>query len=179
MISLIANNIGDVQKSLNRIAGSLKVAISGGVNEAANAGVNLTEQSVRDMIAIDNLRIQEAFHIRESTPQNMQCSIQVDERFVVDLSAFSAKQTSQGVAVQIYRFGSPTLYPGTFGPDTRLERGIYRRISKKRYPIRKIKSLDLMKETPVQERVRKMRDELPALTKLSIENNVNEIVNQG
>jgi hypothetical protein len=177
VISLVSQKIDSVQSKLRHVADSIGRAISGGVNEAADRGVHLTEQSIRDMIALDRLEIYNAFNVEPANYVKTECTIQIDARFAVELSAFEAKQTPSGVEVQIYRYAPPVLYPDTFGPDTRLQRGIYRRISRKRFPIRRIKDIKLFEEPQVLEKVNETRGKLPAMATLAIQERVSTLVN--
>ncbi len=176
MISIVSQKIDSVQSKLRHVADSIGRAMSGGINEAAERGVEMTEQNIRDMVAINRLEFYDAFHIRRADHVKTECSIQIDARFTIELSAFEAKQTPNGVEVQIYRYTPPTLYPNTFGPETRLQRGIYHRISRKRFPIRRIRDLKLFNEPKVLEKVNETYGKLPAMATLAIQERVNTLL---
>ncbi len=162
MITLAHDSIKRLSERLGRVTDSIAHAMSGGINEAAEAHVELTTESVNNMIAIDRLKFNEAFHIDPATETRPQCTIKVDARYSVNLEAFEAKQTPEGVEVTVYRYGPPLLYLDAFGPDRpRLGKGIYHRISKARFPIKKIKELKLVQEKRVAEVIKQNEKAIP------------------
>jgi hypothetical protein len=171
------STISNVANSLRSIANGLVDALVGGINETAYGQVEQTKQNIEDMIALDRLEFFNALGIDPATKQRTEVSVKIDARFAVELSAFEAKQTPEGVEVQVYRYGAPMLYPDAFGPDRpRLGKGIYIRISKRRFPIKKIKQLNLMGEPRVQQEITKMRKSIGDESILAVRTKINDLV---
>jgi hypothetical protein len=167
----------NVTKKLSNIAEKLGTVISGGVNEAGSQAIDLTEQNVRDMIAIDQMEIRSAFSRRDSSVANMECQVQIDARHTTDLNAFAIRQTNQGVEVKVYRFQPPVLYLDTFGPNQkRLPKGIYRRISRSRFPIERIKSIQIFGEEPVKKKIKEQQPKIRELAMTSLDKNVSNLI---
>ncbi len=164
---------------MERFANSIDNAITGGLNAAADFHVELTTESVNNMIAIDRLKFREAFQIDHATDTRPQCTIKVDERYSVDLEAFEAKQTPEGVEVTVYRYGPPMLYLDAFGPDRpRLGRGIYHRISRARFPIKKIKELKLVQDKEVAKVIEQNQKAIDRSAILAIESRIGKAIQE-
>lgn len=167
----------NVTKKLSNIAEKLGTVISGGVNEAGKQGIDLTEQNVRDMIAIDRMKIESAFSLSEGTLARTECQIQIDARHTTDLNAFAILQTNEGVEVKVYRFQPPVLYPDTFGPNQkRLPKGIYRRLSRSRFPIERIKNIQIFGEEPVKKKIKEQQPKIRELAMTSLDQNVSNLI---
>jgi hypothetical protein len=169
--------VDNVSEKLKTIAEKLTTAISGGVNEAGSQSVDLTKQNVLDMIAIDRMSIESAFSVKNATASNLECQVQIDARHTTDLNAFEIKQTNQGVEVKVYRFQPPVLYPDTFGPNQRrLPKGIYRRLSRRRFPIVRIKNIQIFGQDPVTQKIASQRPAMRELSMTSIETHVSDLI---
>lgn len=167
----------NVTSKLSAIASKLGTVISGGVNEAGSQAIDLTEQNIRDMIAIDQMRIRSAFSRRDASVANMECQVQIDARHTTDLNAFAIRQTNEGVEVKIYRFQPPVLYPDTFGPNQkRLPKGIYHRLSRSRFPIERIKNIQIFGEEPVKKKIKQQQTRLRELAMTSVGNHVSKLI---
>lgn len=166
-----------VTSKLASIADKLGTAIAGGVNDSATQVIDLTKQNVLDMIAIDRMNIDAAFGVSTASEDVPQCKIQIDARHTTDLNAFNIKQTDEGVEVKVYRFQPPVLYPDTFGPNQRrLPKGIYRRVSKRRFPIVRIKSIQIFGEEPVVQKINSQRPQIQELSMKSITGKITNLI---
>lgn len=167
-----------VGSKLASIADRLGTAIAGGVNDSASQAVEMTKQNVLDMIAIERMEIESAFGMRLASKAVPECTIQIDARHATDLNAFNLRQTVEGVEVKVYRFQPAVLYPDTFGPNQkRLPKGIYRRISKRRFPISRIKTIKIFGQEPVIQKINSQRPQIQELAMTSISNRVSKLTN--
>ncbi len=148
-------NVRGLAKLQARISGTtsaIQPAISQSINEVAEQQVATTTENVEAIIAMDNMKFLQAFKIDPATKQRTSCKIKIDARFAVQLRAFDARQTPEGVEVKILRYGQWVLYRKTFGPERpRLANGIYYRISKRRFPIKMVKALEVTKVPEVRQ----------------------------
>ncbi len=164
------NKTQSLTKRLRNIADAFTTAIAGGVNDAAENHIELTTQSVENMIAIDRINLFRAFNIDPATKQRTTCTIKVDERFAIPLEGFTARQTKEGVEVVYTRFGNTMLFREAFGPERpRLGKGIYIRITKSRFPIKKLRDLELFKDDRVRSMVKQNAKALVKEMRLSME----------
>lgn len=150
-------NVRGLAKLQARITGTTSAigpAISQSINEVAEQQVATTVENVENMIALDNIKFLQAFKIDPATKQRTKCTIKIDARFAVRLSAFEARQTPAGVEVKILRFGQWILYRRTFGPERpRLMNGIYYRLTKQRFPIKMVKALEVAKVPEIRNKI--------------------------
>ena len=79
--------------------------------------------------------------------------LKIDDSRAIPLEAFKAKQTPEGVEVYASRFmPAGVVYQHAFGPEiAKLGRDIYRRVSKRRFPIQKIRDLKVKEIDGVKE----------------------------
>lgn len=107
-----------------------------------------TEREFVTHLAVRNSRLLRAIGVSETkinTRLQVAGVLKIDDARTVPLKAFSAKQTPEGVEVQMTRFGTTGMvYKHAFGPlIPRLGGNIYIRVSKMRFPLQKIKDLVL------------------------------------
>lgn len=87
--------------------------------------IEITEQSVRDMLMVDDSRLRNLGILGET--RGMTGQTVLDERHVLPIHAFEAKQTPQGVEVYVLHDSPPRLYRKAF-----LYRGgVYVRVSRR------------------------------------------------
>ncbi len=179
MITIAHDSIKRLSERMERVGHSIRRAMAGGVNDAAETHVEMTVENINNIMAINRMRIQDAFHIDPARENHPQCTIKVDERYSVDLEAFEAKQTPEGVEVIIYRYGTPLLYEGAFGPERpRLGKGIYHRISQARFPIKKIKELKLVQEKRVAEVIKQNQAAIGRNAVLAMTNRIEDAIQE-
>jgi hypothetical protein len=158
----IQSNVPTISQRIQRVADSLATVISGGINEAAEMEVQQTNENINNMLDLRRVEFYELTGFTPSDPKKLECKILVDERKTVEVAAFDLRQTSQGVEVYMYRFQPPFLYEKAFGPNQRsLSRGVYYRITKRRFPIRKIKSVNLANQEPIKKEIEAGRNRIP------------------
>lgn len=105
-----------------------------------------TEREFVTHLAVRNSRLLRAIGVSETkinTRLQVAGVLKIDDTRSLPLKAFSAKQTPEGVEVQVTRFGTNTLvYKHAFGPlIPKLGGNIFIRVSKMRFPLEKIKDL--------------------------------------
>jgi hypothetical protein len=169
----VSSNIKTIGQKIQRAADSLATVISGGINEAASMEVKQTNENVNNMLDLRRIEFYELTGFTPSDPKKLECKIRVDERKAVPVAAFEMRQTIQGVEVYMYRFQPPALYEKAFGPNQRsLSRGVYYRITKRRFPIRKVKSIVLANEEPIKKEIEAGRKRIPESMILKMESNI-------
>jgi hypothetical protein len=111
-----------------------------------------TEREILTTIAISRsrwLNLIDVSPVRSESALQVSGILKIEDSKSIPLSAFEAKQTIQGVEVQLSRFSATKLvFEGAFGPEIpALGRNIYRRAGKARFPIEKIRDLTV-KQVP-------------------------------
>jgi hypothetical protein len=173
----IQSNVPTISQRIQRVADSLATVISGGINEAAEMSVQQTNENITNLLDLRRVEFYEMTGFTPSNPQKLECKILVDERKTVEIAAFDMRQTTQGVEVYMYRFQPPFLYEKAFGPNQRsLSRGVYYRITKRRFPIRKVKSINLSKQEPVQKEIEAGRNRIPDALIMKMRRNVGDLL---
>jgi hypothetical protein len=168
----IQSNVPTISQRIQRIADSLATVISGGINEAAEMEVQQTNENITNLLDLRRVEFYELTGFTPSNPKKLECKILVDERKTVEVAAFDLRQTSQGVEVYMYRFQPPFLYEKAFGPNQRsLSRGVYYRVTKRRFPIRKIKSINLANQEPIQNEIKAGRNRIPESLIIKMQSN--------
>lgn len=171
----ITSNVSAVSSRIGKIADGLAAVISGGINEAAEMEVAQTNENINNLLDLRRVEFYELTGFTPSDPKKLECRILVDERKAVDVAAFDMRQTNQGVEVYMYRFHPPMLYEKAFGPNQRsLTRGVYYRITKRRFPIRKVKSIVLANQKPVQEEIQNAQNRIPEQLIIKMTRNVGD-----
>ena len=106
-------------------------AISGSKASKANLSdpLNLPIKAVQKSIPV----------IKRATPTSLSAIIRVKHGFRPSLKAFKARQTKTGVSYKVSRSKGTKKIPGAFiGSAALLGKHVYKRVSKKRLPIRKL-----------------------------------------
>ena len=171
----ITSNLSAVSSKIGQIADGLAAVISGGINEAAEMQVEQTNENINNLLDLRRVEFYEMTGFTPSDPKRFECKIWVDERKAVHASAFDMRQTKEGVEVYVYRFHPPFLYEKAFGPNQRsLTRGVYYRITKRRFPIRKVKSINIANQKPVQDEFENAKNRIPDALILKMTRNVGE-----
>jgi hypothetical protein len=173
----VSNNIHVISQRVKRVADSLATVISGGINEAAEMSVQQTNENITNLLDLRRVEFYELTGFTPSDPKRLECKILVDARKSVDVSAFALRQTTQGVEVYMYRFQPPFLYEKAFGPNQRsLSLGVYYRITKRRFPIRKVKTINLANQEPIQKEIEAGRNRIPDALVMQMRRNVGDLL---
>lgn len=171
----ISSNVSAVSSRIGQIADGLATVISGGINEAAQMEVEQTNENINNLLDLRQVEFYELTGFTPSDPKKLECKILVDERKAVDVAAFDMRQTSQGVEVFMYRLHPPFLYEKAFGPNQRsLSRGVYYRVTRRRFPIRKVKSIVLANQKPVQDEIKNAQNRIPEQLIVKMTRNIGE-----
>jgi hypothetical protein len=109
----------------------MPVKVSADLEAAYLDSIEVTEQSVRDMLAIDQGRLRnnlrDEIGMSLEPRSSMSADIVIDERKTMAVHAYDARQTKDGVEVDVIRGEPPQLFPNAF----LFRGGIYVRYNKR------------------------------------------------
>lgn len=143
-----AEKIRDVQNRLADFAEGMDKAFDRSFEETITGTTRRSEREVKTLVSIvrsENEYIQAVPELADRY-LGRECNLKLLDRSV-PLRAFRARQTPEGVEVELTRAGiSKQVYRGAFGPKiAKLGGNIYRRAGKKRFPIVKLADLQVAK----------------------------------
>jgi hypothetical protein len=148
MIFDIATSIEKAQKAEERIinyADGLEKAFSDRYKEVVNTARYRTNREIQTFVAIDTAKAMKTWFISQDTIDSTlekETVLKIDDSATVPLAAFKARQTPEGVEIELVRGMVSETYISAFGPKiARLGGNIYRRAGRKRFPIVKLKDL--------------------------------------
>jgi len=108
--------------------------------------VRHAESLLKVVEKVDELR---KFCVDETLIDNLlekESLLKIDDTFTMPLRAFKARQTVEGVEIEMVRGVPAMVFEGAFGPKIpKLGRNIYKRVGKKRFPIQKLRDLQVSK----------------------------------
>lgn len=136
-------------------ADGLEKAFSNRHDEAMREVRARTQREIATTMAIEKADELRSFCVEERLIDNVlskESVLKIDDALTIPLRAFRARQTPEGVAVEVSRGMVAMVFDGAFGPNIpKLNRNIYRRAGKKRFPIRKLRDLQVSKIDGVKE----------------------------
>lgn len=149
-----AEKIRDVQNRLLDFADGMDKAFNVAFEETITQTTRRSTREVKTLVSIIRSEDEYIQAIPELSDQYLgrECNLKLLDRSV-PLRAFKARQTPEGVEVQLTRAGiSKQFYKGAFGPRiAKLGGNIYRRAGKKRFPIVKLANLNVSQVEGVPE----------------------------
>jgi hypothetical protein len=126
-------------------ADGLEKAFSNRIDEATKETRRRTEREIVTAMAVERVGELRAFCVDEKLIDNLlakESILKIDDAFTVPLRAFKARQTVEGVEIEVASGIPAMLFQGAFGPlIPSLNRNIYRRLGKKQFPIQKLRDL--------------------------------------
>lgn len=141
-----AEKIRDVQGRLLDFADGMDKAFDVAFEESITGTARRSVREVSTLVSIIRSENEYIQAIPELSDQYLgrECNLKLLDRSV-PLRAFKARQTLEGVEVELTRAGiSKQFYKGAFGPKiAKLGGNIYRRAGKKRFPIVKLANLNV------------------------------------
>ena len=141
-----AEKIRDVQNRLLDFADGMDKAFNVAFEETITQTTRRSTREVKTLVSIIRSEDEYIKAIPELSDQYLgrECNLKLLDRSV-PLRAFKARQTPEGVEVQLTSAGiSSKFYKGAFGPKiAKLGGNIYRRAGKKRFPIVKLANLNV------------------------------------
>lgn len=130
-------------------ADGLEKAFTQRFDEAVRESRNRTQREIATAMAIEKVDELRAFCVDERLIDNLlakESVLKIDDTFTMPLRAFKARQTVEGVEIEVVKGVPAMVFQGAFGPNIRkLNRNIYKRMGKKRFPIQKLRDLQVSK----------------------------------
>lgn len=131
-----------VKARLAAIKASVPKVLAAAVNDTAKQQKTKISTRIRERVNIKKKDIDPHINFRRATPSNPECVLRLSKTSRIGLKYFGAKQTKQGVTYSIAKGGGRKLAKGVFGPKIpRLGGQVYKRVGKKRLPIRKLRGV--------------------------------------
>jgi hypothetical protein len=104
-----------------------------------------TQREIATAMVIEKVSELRTFCVDETLVDNLlekETVLKIDDTFTMPLAAFRARQTVEGVEIEVATGIPAMLFQGAFGPlIPSLNRNIYRRLGKKQFPIQKLRDL--------------------------------------
>lgn len=130
-------------------ADGLEKAFSNRQEEAIKEVRARTQREIATTLAIQRAEKLRAYCVDESlidSTLSKESLLKIDDALTVPLRAFRARQTPEGVSIEVTRGMTSMVFEGAFGPEIpKLNRNIYKRAGKNRFPIRKLRDLQVSK----------------------------------
>jgi hypothetical protein len=172
--------LSDAYKDIEHVANGMEKAIASSTNEVLNSA---RRRTAAEMATTSSGRLGTfymAFGIdpasMRGTSETVTGSLYIDDARTIPLSAFEARQTAEGVELDITGSFKMT-FQGAFGPlIDRLGNNIYRRLGKKRFPIEKIADLKATEIPGITDRLQSQRDQVKYDLKKAIERRKTELM---
>ncbi len=124
MLSL-TSNADEISAQLIEAGRRLPIQMTADFELAYFDSIEMTEQSVQDMLLVDEGKLFDLGITGET--RNMNGQVVIDERQTLPIHAFEAKQTPEGVEVYVVRYAEPVLYRKAF----LYKGGVYVRVNRK------------------------------------------------
>ena len=130
-------------------ADGLEKAFEKRYTEATTEIRTRTQREIATAMVVEKVDELRKFCVDETLIDNLlekESLLKIDDTFTMPLRAFKARQTVEGVEIEMVRGVPAMVFEGAFGPKIpKLGRNIYKRVGKKRFPIQKLRDLQVSK----------------------------------
>jgi hypothetical protein len=130
-------------------ADGLEKAFEKRYTEATTEIRTRTQREIATAMVVEKVDELRSFCVDETLIDNLlekESLLKIDDTFTMPLRAFKARQTVEGVEIEMVRGVPAMVFEGAFGPKIpKLGRNIYKRVGKKRFPIQKLRDLQVSK----------------------------------
>lgn len=175
-VSVDAHKLDLITKQLSEIKNGVPKALVGAVNDTTRQTVTQISKAIRERVNIKKADIDKHIKKTHATPARMSARITLSESKRLGLKYFGAKQDKRkggGVRYQIDKRGGRKLIPGAFIGSARLGEQVFKRVGKKRFPIRKLQGISPWGAFVMSGMRRKTQTEAQALLEKNLDRRVN------
>lgn len=182
-VSVDARKLDEVTRLLADVKNGVPKALVGAINDTARQTVTQISKAIREKVNIKKKDIDPHIRRTTATAGRMSARITLSESKRLGLKYFGAREygakgrgvqrQAGGVSYQIDKRGGRKRIPGAFEGPPRLGGQIFKRLGKKRLPIRKLQGISPWGAFVMSGMRRKTQAEALALLEKNIDRRVN------